>query len=355
MSQRVAIVSTIRNAGAVIKSFLHYHLSIGFEHIFLFFDDPHDDSIGQVENNPQVTIIRHDDELRRAWEKTRAYAEFGSIRRYIDPDLSLSDSPSSVIARQSLNVGVAIELALEKKFDWLLHIDGDELFYSPNKSVSEHFQTLSDANIQRAVYLNYEGVPQITDISDYFREVTVFKKNVKCISGGVFTDQQSATIQSVPQLSEQFFLFYSRYKSAARVSKGLLLPDIHWFRLPDEQKERWSGRRSISTFFSQQRLILHYSCCGFEHFWNKYTTLGRFPDKWFGNVDIAKKIGPFHLKARDIVAVGDREVAMEFYKTRVVINDEQVINRLIDEGLLARIVGPSSILNDFKSQKAPAG
>jgi hypothetical protein len=343
MSQRVAIVTTIRNAGAVLQSFLHYHLSTGFEHIFLFFDDPHDDSIREVENHPRISVIRHDEELRRKWRMTRAYAKFEYLRRYVDLE---------VMARQALNVGVAIELALEKQFDWLLHIDVDELFYSPDKSVRDHFQTLSDANIRRAVYSNYEGVPQKTDVSDYFREVTIFKKNPKCLSGGVFDDRQKASIQSVPQLSEQFFLFYANGKCAAQISKDLL-PAVgsHWFILPDEQK-------SISTFFSHRQLILHYPCCGFAHFWNKYTSLGRFQDKWFGTVDIAKNIGPFHLEARDIVAVGDREAAKEFYTRRVVINDEQVINRLIDDGLLARIVEPSIILNDavsyrdFESQKA---
>jgi hypothetical protein len=43
-----------------------------------------------------------------------------------------------------------------------------------------------------------------------------------------------------------------------------------------------------------------------------------------------------------------------------VINDEQVINRLIDDGLLARIAEPSVILNDavsyhdFESERALA-
>ena len=40
VSRRAAIVTTLRNTESVLASFLDYHLSIGFDHVFLFFDDP---------------------------------------------------------------------------------------------------------------------------------------------------------------------------------------------------------------------------------------------------------------------------------------------------------------------------
>ena len=48
-SKGVCIVSTVRLpdfAGTTIESFIKYHLHIGFAHIFLFFDDAGDKSIG---------------------------------------------------------------------------------------------------------------------------------------------------------------------------------------------------------------------------------------------------------------------------------------------------------------------
>ena len=48
-SKGVCIVSTVRLpdfAGTTIGSFIKYHLHIGFAHIFLFFDDAGDKSIG---------------------------------------------------------------------------------------------------------------------------------------------------------------------------------------------------------------------------------------------------------------------------------------------------------------------
>ena len=42
MTVRAAIVTTLRNADAVLDDFIAHHLAAGFEHIFLFFDDPRD-------------------------------------------------------------------------------------------------------------------------------------------------------------------------------------------------------------------------------------------------------------------------------------------------------------------------
>ena len=46
---KVAVVSTLKmpeGRSKPVDSFLRYHLSVGFDHIFLFFDDPADRSIG---------------------------------------------------------------------------------------------------------------------------------------------------------------------------------------------------------------------------------------------------------------------------------------------------------------------
>lgn len=48
-SPRAAIVTTLRlpdDAGTVVRSFIEYHLRIGFAHLYLCFDDASDRSIG---------------------------------------------------------------------------------------------------------------------------------------------------------------------------------------------------------------------------------------------------------------------------------------------------------------------
>ena len=68
MAQRAAIVTTLRNAHKIVASFLDHHLSIGFAHVFLFFDDPGDAAIPVAEQYRDVTVIRHDAALRRRWQ-----------------------------------------------------------------------------------------------------------------------------------------------------------------------------------------------------------------------------------------------------------------------------------------------
>ena len=90
--------------------------------------------------------------------------------------------------------------------------------------------------------------------------------------------------------------------------------------------------------------MLHYACCGFETFWTKYVTLGRFSDRWWNRYDIVEAIGPFHLLARDVVASGDRDVARAFYRRRIALQDSRQIADLLACGILTRFPQPRLIL-----------
>lgn len=364
-SQRVAIVTTLKNVGPMLDSFITYHLSVGFEHIFLFFDDPDDPSIPVAQMFSKVTAIRHDEELREKWRHTNSYRIFGNIREYLDME---------VMSRQVLNVEVALQLSREKGIDWLLHIDSDELFYSPGKSAGEHFQAMTDQGLHRVVYPNHEGIPESCDIEDPFKEVTLFKKNTYALAGRTMSAQQDELIKSFPQMEKKYFLFYSNGKSATRVSEDVLPIGVHGFKFIQEHYwlprlhrkltsgKRWKSFRSmlpvvakgVDNFFlrltkikhkiSDEASILHFPCCGFESFWNKYVTLGSFSDQWFGTAEISQRIGSFHLEARDVVMRGNRKAAREFYKNRVVINNEADINRLVDGEVCCRIFAPSDLI-----------
>src|SRR5262245_29586539 len=255
---RAAIVTTLTDAELVIDSFIAYHLAIGFDHLFLFFDDPADPSFHNAANYPAVTAIKHDDSLRHAWQQSRLYAEDETTRRFVDKE---------VMARQELNVGIAVNLALEMNIDWLLHVDIDELFYLPSQNVKAHFKSLTDRNIGRVTYLNYEAVPERLYIDNYLKEVTLFKKAPRALSGGSFSKAQIELLNSMPELPANFFLYYGNGKQAGRVTEKLLPLGVHAFRPSSLEEE-------VST----DAVILHYPCCGFDHFWRKYKTLGKFSD-----------------------------------------------------------------------------
>ncbi len=322
-SARAAIVTTLRNASSVLDSFINYHLSIGFSHIYLFFDDPNDPDLPRMAAHPAVTAMAHDASLRNRWRELPQYREQSA---FLDRE---------VMARQILNTALAMEMARMAGFTWLLHIDADELFYSPFESADAHFRSLETQPCETVQYMNYEAVPERDEIGDFFREVDLFKVPPHLNKRRVTPDLVQA-VRRMPQLHPNFFNFYASGKSAVRLSAAGMRPTgVHHFMGPDK---RWEAGHSNRHF------ILHYACCGFETFWTKYVTLGRFTDQWWEKYDIAQLVGRFHLEARDIVAAGGRDAARAFYRNRVSIQDDQRIKELLALGVLARFPHPGQVL-----------
>jgi hypothetical protein len=320
---RAAIVTTLRNAGNVLGSFIAYHLALGFGRLYLFFDDPADPDLPRAAAHARVTAIGHDRELRERW---RHLPQYSGQAQFLDRE---------VMARQVLNTELAMELARADGFDWLLHIDSDELFYSPRQSVAEHFDLVEKQRLETVVYLNYEAAPDRDEIGDFFREVDLFKVPPH-LNGRPVTPALVKAVQSTPQLHPDFFKFYATGKSAVRLSaEGMRPAGVHHFV---RQNAGWQTGQSAHQF------VLHFACCGFENFWNKYQTLGAFSDKWWDRYGIAELVGRFHLDARDVVATGDREAARAFYRSRLAILDERRVSELLAVGALARFSQPKEIL-----------
>ena len=319
-----AIVTTLKNADHVLDSFIAYHLAIGFEHIFLFFDDPADPGIRRTAAYRNVTAIAHDAALRERW---RGLPQYGEQAPFVDRE---------VMARQVLNVELTMRLARERGFDWLLNIDSDELFFSPDESAAAHFNALSKQPAEAITYLNYEALPERDDIGDFFCEVDLFKVPPE-LNRRPITAAVVRAVKATPQFNPDFFNFYGTGKSAVRLSAEGMQPNgVHGF-------VRRSGQWQAAE--SRRHSILHYACCGFDAFWTKYVTLGRFSDSWWEKYDIAASIGRFHLDARDVVARGDREAARAFYRERVAMEDKVRVDALIALGVLARFPQPRRVLD----------
>ena len=323
-----AIVTTLRNAGQTIDSFIAYHLAIGFTHLFLFFDDPNDPDLSRVRANPSVTAIAYDEDLRMSW---RSLPQYSAQAPFVD---------SEVMARQVLNVELAMVLARQRELGWLLHIDSDELFYSPNQSAAEHFAWLDGESLEALNYPNYEAIPERDDIHDCFREVDLFKVPPD-LSRLPATATRLRLLESTPQLLPNFFHFYGCGKSVVKLSAEGMRPEgVHSFLRPNG---KYSAAQTTAQF------VLHYACCGFETFWRKYVTLGRFSDQWWSKYDIAAT-SPVHLEARDIVATGDRDAARAFYRHRIAMQDSKQVALLLSVGLLGRVSQPRQILSGVAAQ-----
>ena len=286
-----------------------------------------------------VSIIKTDARLQSKWKKTEIAATKPGFYQFLESEFKV---------RQALNVEIAIQLALKKNLDWLLHIDCDELFYSFHGSAPDHFQSLRDRKLDNVIYANYEAIPESMDINDYFQEVTLFKKNFFLFPEVSLNEQQRTVIKQIPQLPEHLFLFYGNGKSAARITNGLQPDGGHRFIYRKGSGRSGSTTRKTEPIISNDAVILHYPCCGFGNFWRKYKTLGPFPDRWYNQIEIVEAIGSFHLESRDVISLNNERVARAFYKTRAVINDKEMIQRLLSSGVACRIKEPLMLLQALR-------
>ena len=310
MSSSSAIVTTLRDANSVLEYFISYHLSIGFDRIYLFFDDPTDPGIQISRSYSQVIVQVNDRALHTKWEKTRIYQANAAYHAFIDIE---------VMARQILNAEVAMQLAQSEGITWLLHIDIDELFYTSAKDVKEHFRESTAKGVDTIVYFNHEAVVELLEIKNYFESVTLFKKNRVLLS----KDQiQFICAQKAFLWGQQYFLYYSNGKSAVKVSENAVPSSVHTF----------TGQFSKNA---TDAFILHYPVCGFTHFWKKYKLLGAFPDQWFGYIPIEESV-PFHIQARNVVQTGNWQVMLQFYRQQVMVEDTSLITEALREKVFFR-------------------
>jgi hypothetical protein len=304
------IVTTLRAPGPSVESFVRYHRRIGFDHIFLFFDDPLDPDRERVRGIDGVTAIPCDEQLRA---EQRHLKKYSVMSRFMEKE---------VMARQILNVESAINRARDLGMKWILHIDVDEAFYSPSRSVAEHFADLERRGLNAATFLNLEAVPERFDIEDCFREVTLFKVNPYRLS--------APAIKASAWSRMGFFMGYQRGKAAARLESDLCVEDVHRFRFA--QRETRSA-----TFW--QPAILHYFDCGAAQFQRKYELLANSPEVHWG----VNRKHWLELTARRFLSQGP-EAMRELYRVTVMLDEPELVRRGLARGTLVRIANVARLV-----------
>ncbi len=108
MVESIAVVATVSQAPEASIRFCLYHLDIGVDHIFLFFDKPRENNISILHDNDRITCISCTKEY---------WLERGVERSNI------------LIERNIHNFRRAVELCKERDINIIAPIDGDELLY----------------------------------------------------------------------------------------------------------------------------------------------------------------------------------------------------------------------------------
>ena len=381
---RVAIAMLIRDPPLVsMATFIRYHLAIGIQHIYLYFDDILNENVDikamEIANSFNNVSVFHCNETWFQQTKQEAggsgtmWSEYGE---YLHTDL---------IARQVIAVEQALHQAQLNSIDWLLHIDIDELLYWTDEKyilggmdtekaemtnttglVGGAAATCHDAglwfaneiplHIDCVRFLNEEAAPESiemininhqkqnvssssssTSSTDYFQELTLFKRNpTKNMS------KPTLYLSHWPK-GKAVFTAYSNGKSAVRVESGVIPLGSHKFR---------SNEKILLSMDAVGAEILHYPNASFSLWFRKYALLGTFPDYWCGGHKIPD--GCFHLQSRNVVVRSSSEkeltdeddeaqanattmvAARALYSEQVVFDKQEEKEALLHAGLLVR-------------------
>tara|TARA_B100000945_G_scaffold29516_1_gene20376 strand:- start:953 stop:1906 length:954 start_codon:yes stop_codon:yes gene_type:complete len=282
-TEQIAIVSTIKEPHN-LETWIRYHLNVGFDHIYLIFDDPNDYKNIKIANKfINVSIFINNQKWKNLLSYLPNFKQFGKTYS------------TEVMSRQILNVDLIMILANKKNHKWLLHIDSDELFYT-----TENLHNLFNKYERYIVkFKNLELAPKKYNYKNCFKEGTLFKKN-----------------------GYKFIAYYNG-KSATQTHKNCRTNGVHDFKTIPKTK--------IINEKLENACILHYVSCNFDEYFKKYKILGNFSDKWWGT----KKIGiKFHTQSRDKIMFCNDELCkndiLQFYKKNYIITDKDENENLIE-------------------------
>lgn len=309
------MVTTVRNPGPSFEAFLKYHLATGFERIYVFFDDPKDADIGVARAIDGVTAILCDTKLRSKWKSLRPYP------------LLKSTINTEVQARQVLNATLGMNLALKEKFDWIFHVDCDELVYNTFNCPIGEIMALVPDDVEQVISHNYECVPQGLNGDNPFIDVTLFKKNINAFKR-VSKQKREIFEEYFTKRNRLYFFAHNQGKAAARV-RPHLYPSIHCFTKEDSQGAlhlfgKDSKRVILNTINIKELSIYHYTNSTFESYLTKYKTLGAFPLR---AIDKEKQSG-FHLWSRNAYVSQNIRGLKKLYKKHIEFSDSEGIKKL---------------------------
>jgi len=361
----------------VIDSFISYHLSIGFKHIYIFWDDINIDINSDTYNYliklqkyytmKCITIIFRNEQLLTLYQKY--CSKYNELLQYMDQEVQARQTLNAELAlrlSEMVNRNNSIELGIglyDNELNWLLHIDIDEIFYINDDNIDNHFNYLDSMGIHSMTYMNHEGVPEIYDTNDYFLSTTLFRRHHFSLPITSNIDSALSYWKNRTQYS-QYFLVYDNGKSVVKLNVNAIPKDVHrWYSNNSDfnRKTAIADPRNLCVnellILNNGPFILHYVTCGFRWLTDKYKILGNFPDYWFGGL---LQIAPsFHLKSRDVINKSD--MAKEYYKKEIMFSletfngdnelYEEEHRRQLDNQILMRITKVSEIIKKDREMR----
>jgi hypothetical protein len=237
----ICTTSMVRAPLHELEPFVNYHLNVGIDHMFLLFDDPQDSAIDHFSKMSNITCIRCDEAYWDGHPKEKV---------------------NMFVYRQRRNANYAFSLAKKMCFDWIIHIDADELIHYENGNIKEELSKKNE--IDGIIYKPLECVHSKESYNNIFKEIDTFK-NRSCMERKLHIYHLKRLLASMLFCKKIFKLgFYKAHiegKSATRISNTIRAIGIH---KPEPKKEN----SFLKLKYSKNGFLLHYDCCGYES-WKK--------------------------------------------------------------------------------------
>ena len=374
---RACIVSTMAYNSASLDSFICYYLYLGFQTLYLYLDDPNDETvhIAKCYDPERVKVRVRDSTLAREWE---AMPSWPRLRLYAEREVQ---------ARQMLNCEHAIARCRVTGEDWLLHVDSDELLYLPSclaelressspsvaaatqrsslsadeapvaeapagRALQSHLEELDRLGLVLFTYRNLESVPEELECDDMYREVSLFKQHPSLLEPRhADPDVRRACDYwyGAGDAGGELFRFYANGKSIIRVHEAMReCGSVHEWSVPSKQfaasatgTNNAALRHSQYVYHQLMRLeemggavLLHYACCSFGTFWQK-----RWAELGYASPNHRFRGGGGGLDQRaNALALADRrDEAEAFYRRSLMVCDPAEKRRQLQAGVCMRM------------------
>jgi len=289
----LAIIATVKAPIEQLKFFINYHLNVGADQIILFFDDPNDKDIEQIQHYELVTVIPCTTEY---WEK------------------STSQRPNSIEKRQVTNVNKGIQIALDKKCNWIAHIDSDELL-NPKQDIKE---VLKYCKADAIRFELLEAAPE----REYYKNIyepTLFKKKPTTLQ--IRMAKLLGCRRSI--YNNEYLRGHLKSKMAIKLNSKIRKFGIHG---PIDFDD------SITIIDTKKIQLLHYDCVGIENWklkWSRRLDGSATAEKMRGNRN--EQFMAYTRAAK----IGNTELSKVYQKIHTIPVYEKIV--LFALGMLTRV------------------
>ena len=309
IAPKLAIVTTLRAPENIIQSFVNYHLNIGIDQLFLFFDDPNDPSIIKFSNHPKITTIKC---TNKHWEKTGCHKN------------------SDIETRQTHNADLALSQAKKQGIDWITHIDIDELIHTEKKNIKEILSTID----QTTAYLwmqTLEAIPTKLETTNPFIEINNFKIPQK--NNTIKQETLSSTL-----FHNEYFRGHIGGKSFTRTRSDVKSLKIH---RPEPLENH-----TLTAQTTKETMLLHYDCYDYKSWLEKWERRYDGSANFTGRENRNKQFSEF----KNYRKSNNKNDLLKFYK-KLYLTPEKIIKQLIKNNYARNINIDKKLFSPPKKNK----